>query len=113
MSDSSFSIKQGAQNPALEATLTKGDGTPQDLTGGTVTFSMKRKRTGVVKVNAGACTIVGAAANGQVKYAWAAGDVDTPGVYYGSFKVTGLAGGPAVFPTSGYIWVTVVPKASS
>lgn len=111
--DSYFQIKQGAQNPALEVTLTKGDGTAQDLTGGTVTFSMKRKRTGVVKVNAGACTIVGAATNGQVKYAWAAGDAGTPGVYYGEFTVTGLAGGPAVFPTSGRIWVTVLAKAST
>lgn len=112
MSDSHFQIKSGAQNPSLDATLTKGDGTPQDLTGGTVTWSMRRKRTGVVKVNAGACTIVSPTA-GTVKYAWGAGDVDTPGVFYGSFKVTGLAGGPAVFPTSGYIWVTVIPKASS
>lgn len=104
-------IKQGAQNPALEATLTKGDGTAQDLAGGTVTFSMKRKRTGVVKVSAANVAIVSAAA-GTVKYSWASGDVDTPGVYYGQFTVTGLAGGPAVFPTSGYIFVTVLPKAS-
>lgn len=112
--DSHFQIKSGAQNPSLDATLTKGDGTAQDLTGATVTFSMKRKRTGAVKVNAGACTIVNApGTDGKVKYAWQSADIDTPGVYYGSFKVTGLAGGPAVFPTSGYIWVTVVPKASS
>jgi hypothetical protein len=110
--DSHFQIKQGAQNPALEATLTKGDGSAQDLTGGTVTFSMKRKRTGVVKVNAAAVAIVSAPA-GTVKYSWAGVDSDTPGVYYGQFTVTGLAGGPAVFPTSGYIYVTVVPKASS
>lgn len=110
--DSHFQLKQGAQNPALEATLTKGDGTPQDLTGGIVTFSMKRKSTGVVKVNAASVAIVSAPA-GTVKYSWGALDSDTPGVYYGSFKVTGLSGGPAVFPTSGYIYVTVVPKASS
>lgn len=114
MSDSTFSIKQGAQNPSLDATLTKGDGSAQDLTGGTVTFSMKRQRTGAVKVNAGACTIVNApGTDGKVKYAWQAADTDTPGVYRGSFKVTGLAGGPAVFPTSGFVWVTVNPKASS
>jgi len=112
MSDSQFSIEQGAQLPALEATLTKGDGTPQNLVGGTVTFSMKRKRTGTVKINAGSATIVTAAA-GTVKYSWQAADTDTPGVYYGRFRVTGLAGGPAAFPTSGYIYVTVTPKASS
>jgi len=111
--DSHFQIEQGAQNPSLEATLTKGDGTPQDLTGGTVTWSMKRVRTGAVKVNAGAATIVGAQANGQVKYAWGGADTDTPGVYRGRFRVTGLAGGPAAFPTSGYIYVTVTAKASS
>jgi hypothetical protein len=112
VSDSHFQIKQGAQNPALEATLTKGDGSAQDLSGGTVTFSMKRKRTGAVKVNAAPVVIVSAVA-GMVKYLWAGVDSDTPGVYYGQFTVTGLSGGPAVFPTSGYIYVTVVPKASS
>lgn len=112
MSDAWFQIKQGAQNPPLEATFTKGDGTPQDISGGTVTFSMKRKRTGVIKVNAGSVTIVSAGL-GQVKYSWGVNDTDTPGVYFGSFRVTGLAGGPAVFPASGYIWVTVTPKASS
>lgn len=80
------------------------------MVGGTVTFSMKRKRTGTIKVNAASAVIV-SDIGGTVKYNWASGDVDTPGVYYGSFKVTGLSGGPAVFPTSGYIYITVAPKA--
>ena len=113
MSDSHFQLAEGAQNPALEMLFTT-NGVPQDLTGGTVTFSMKRKRTGVVKVNNGACTIMNPpGTDGRAKYAWAPTDADTPGVYYGRGKVTGLAGGPAYFPASGYIWVTVTPKASS
>jgi len=110
--DSHFQIKAGAQNPALEATLTKADNSPQDLTGGTVVFSMRRKRTGTVKVNAASVAIVSALA-GTVKYSWGASDTDTPGMYYGEFTVSGLAGGPAVFPSSGRIWITVEKKAAN
>lgn len=112
MADSTFTIKEGAQQPSLDATLTKGDGTAQNLSGATVTFSMKRKKDDSQKVNAAACTIVDAA-TGQVRYSWGVSDTDTPSVYYGAFLVTGLMGGPAVFPSNGYIYVTVLPKASA
>ena len=101
----SFGIKQGALNPALEATLKKGDGTAQDLTGATVKFSMEHAN-GKIKVNEGACTIVDAP-TGQVKYSWQTGDTDTPGTYRGEFHVTGLSGGEAIFPSEGYITVEV------
>lgn len=106
-----FSIKQGALGPALEATLTKGDGTPQDLTGATVTFFMERRSTGTIKVNGGAVTVLDAAA-GTVRYTWTGTDTDTPGVYRAEFNVAGLTPTPIRFPSNRYMSVTVLEKVA-
>lgn len=105
----SFVIKQDQRGPALEATLTKGDGTPQDLSGGTVTFYLRRRRTNVLKVNGGAVTIVNAS-QGQVRYSWGASDTDTPGMYLAEFQIANLSPTPVRFPSEGYIVVHVQPK---
>ena len=80
--------------------------TPKNLTGLSVTFTMINTATGAVKVNAAAATIV-TAASGIVSYDFVAADVDTPGVYCGSFVVTESAE-PDTYPaspTTGPIWI--------
>lgn len=57
---------------------------PVNLTGMTVTFQMSR--AGVNKV-ATAATVL-SAASGLVQYAWAAADVDTPGVFFFKWQVS-------------------------
>lgn len=103
-------IKQDQRGPELFATLT-ANGVAQNLTGATVKFSMESQRTGLIKVNAAAVTIVDAP-TGQVKYSWAAGDTDTPGLYRAEFEVTGLAVTPVRFPSDEYLYVHVLPKVS-
>jgi hypothetical protein len=71
---------------------------PWALTGATVTFTMVNAATEAVKVNAAAATVV-TAADGTVKYDFASGDVDTPGVFYGFFTVT-IAGETDTFPAN-------------
>lgn len=108
-----FSIVQDQLGPALEATLTKGDGTAQDLTGATVTLYMERRSTGTIKINGAAVTIVSAVA-GTVKYTFTGTDTDTPGIYRAQWHVAGLSPTPVRFPTAhpGYFAVHVLPKVS-
>lgn len=75
----------GNRNPSLADTL-RIAGQVVDLTSATVTFKMRPVNSSTLKVNT-AATIV-SAAGGQVRYDWAAADVDTEGEYLAWFVVT-------------------------
>ena len=78
----------------------------KNLTGHSVTFTMINAATGATKVSAAAATIV-TAASGIVSYDFTAADVDTAGIYWGSFRVTESAETdtyPAA-PCDGVIWI--------
>ena len=68
----------------LQSTNVSGVLAAEDLTGATVTFSMVNAADDSVKVSASAA-VVDDAATGQVSYTFASGDVDTAGIFYGSF----------------------------
>lgn len=81
----------GDTRTVLNATLKQpnesGVLTVVDLTGKTVAFSMVNAATNAVKVNAQTCTVT-TAASGQCHYDFVSADVDTAGVYWGTFTVT-------------------------
>lgn len=77
----------GNRNPSITETLTYADGTVVDLTGSTVKLKMRAVGSSTLKVNA-AATVVGAATLGQVRYDWAALDVDTGGFFLVWWEVT-------------------------
>lgn len=108
-----FEIVQDQLGPALQATLTKGDGTAQNLTGATVKLYMERRSSGVLKINGATATLVDAT-NGIVKYQWAGTDTDTPGLYRAQWQVEGLSPTPVRFPTQhpGWFTVNVLAKVS-
>jgi len=83
--DQSLRLAKDATLPALEIQLLD-QGLPVSLTGATATFSMEDESS-VLKVTAAAATISDAA-NGKVKYEWAAIDVDTTGRFFGQFEIT-------------------------
>jgi len=89
-----------------EAKNDSGVITAQNLTGFTVTFTMINAATGVAKVSAASASVV-TAASGLVGYSFAAIDVDTPGIYWATFKATsgGLVGSFPVRPGDGVIWI--------
>lgn len=78
----------------------------KNLTGLSVTFTMINAATGATKVSAAAATIV-TAASGIVSYDFQSDDVDTAGIYWGSFKVTESAETDTypASPCEGPIWI--------
>ena len=108
-----FNIKQGNRLPTLRVQCLDGDGVPVDLaTAVAQTFSMRHSDTSVVKVTAGACTII-STTDGIVDYAWAANDVDTAGDYEGEVTVTFGASKASTFPGQGRIGVHIEARVAS
>ena len=92
---------------------TSGVDTAKNLTGLSVTFTMINAATGVAKVSAAAATIV-TAASGIVSYDFLSADVDTAGIYWGTFSVTESTetdSYPAA-PNQGVIWIHSATKTA-
>lgn len=117
-----FEIVHGANGPLLEAVLTKADGTPQDLTGATVTLFAERRKSGLIWLNGVAASIVGPAVDGRVRYTFVAGDWTAlegstdlgDGIYKAQWNVAGLSPTPVRFPTThpGWFGISVLQKVA-
>ena len=90
----------------LNAKNVSGVDAVKDLTGLSVTFTMINAATGVAKVSAQSATIV-TALSGIVSYDFLAADVDTAGVFWGSFRVTESVETDTypASPSEGPIWI--------
>ena len=109
MSDS-FKIRQNDRKEPLARTLQDSLGAAVDLTGATVKFLMRKKREATAPLKVNVAAVVVAAASGQVRYDWAAGDTDTVGTYKAEFEVTFADGRKQSFPNSGYLLVLVTQE---
>ncbi len=102
-----FYIKTDNTGPDLEIQFLDEDGDPVNITGNTaLTFSMREKRSGTVKVDAVAATPV-EVTTGTVKYVWSAANTDTAGEYEAEFSCTLSSGQIISFPNNGYILILI------
>ena len=106
MPEDTFYIKQNDTLQRITRDLRDAFGAPVNLTGATVTFSMRVKPAGAVKVSAATANIVNAGL-GRVRYNWVAANTDTSDEYEGEFQVTFSDGTIQTFPNDGYIPVIV------
>lgn len=89
--------RRNDRSPALTLQALDLAGAVLDLTGAaSPVFSMRLLGATTNTVDRAAATIVDAA-TGIVRYSWAAGDVDTSGVYVAEFEVS-LSGLPLTIP---------------
>ncbi len=100
-----FFIKRGDRLPTLARTLQYQDGSAIDLTGCTVTWVMRTKVGGEIKVSAPA-TIV-SALEGRVEYAWASPDTSAVGEFVGEWRVLYPDGKTLTVPTLNFVTVHV------
>lgn len=106
MPEDAFYIKQNDTVQRITRDLKDAFGSPVNLTGATIKFSMRVKPAGAVKVNGAAATIV-IAGIGRVRYNWIAADTNTADEYEGEFEVTFSDGTIQTFPNDGNIPIIV------
>jgi hypothetical protein len=88
----------GDTEVVLAATLERPDGTPVDLTGLTVKFTMVDSAGVDVVAETTSGVTVTDADSGEVQYTFSSGDVDTAGTYYGYFIVIDGSSNRDTFP---------------
>jgi hypothetical protein len=110
-----LTVKQGDLLPHVGANLTVSnpDGTTSipPLTNAAVRFRMRLASGGAIKVDAAA--VVDNLDTAAVRYAWAAGDTDVAGDYFGEFVVTYPGPVPETFPDTGYVTIGITPRLAS
>jgi hypothetical protein len=100
-----FFIKTNDRLPVLRANLSDANGYI-DLAGATVKFVFQtRDRT--LPPTTGSATILGSA-SGYVEYAWATGDVASPNVYYGEWRVATASSKQISIPNDAYVSFEIV-----
>ena len=100
-------MKQGDRLPSLAVTAITTSGAAYDLTGGSVVFNMRSTTDGTVKISRSAAVLV-SGPNGQVRYDWASGDLDTVGSYEAEFEVTLSGSRKLSIPSAGFIPIRVL-----
>jgi hypothetical protein len=105
-----FTIKQNDTSPALVAELKDSSNVAIDLTGATVTFSMKDPY-GRVVVNKQAASVRNTLA-GEVAYYWEAGDTSQAGNNYAEFQITFDNGQIQTVPNDSDILVKIAPEVA-
>lgn len=89
----------------ITATLLS-NGVPVDLSGSTVTISLRDRLTGAIKVNEAGCSLTNPT-GGQVSYQPIAADVDTSGSYDVEFKQIRPNATIIHYPSDGYEPLTI------
>ena len=100
-------VKKDDTRPHLDVALEDEEGFPMNLTGATITFSMRDAATKVAKVTNSSCTVLDAL-RGEVRHSWTTSMTDTEGVFEGEFQVTDFESRVQTFPSSGFVVIVIV-----
>jgi hypothetical protein len=106
MPEETFYIKQNDTASFITRDLKDAFGSPVNVTGSSVKFSMRVKPAGAVKVDGEDAVIVNAG-TGRVRYEWLAANTDTADEYEAEFQVTYANGRIQTFPNDGHIPVVI------
>ena len=99
-------MKRHDTKPYVNARVTDKSGFPVDLTSCTAKFIMTSDISGAPKVDA-AAEIMSPATDGRLRYQWAIGDTDTPGIYFAEFEVTFQDSSKITLPNDNCFTVTI------
>ena len=99
MTTPKFHMKRYDLQPPYRAQVLNSSGTPEDISGAVINFSMKNKTTGTI-INSGTsagCSLTNPT-SGIFDYNWQASDTVQAGVKKIEFEVTSLSGGKFTVP---------------
>ena len=103
-----FYIKEGDRAPKLLVTCVDEDGAVIPLTAAiTAKFFMLNPGDSTPKVDGAVATILTPVADGQIEYAWAAADTDTPGDFDGEFEIEWSDGTKTTFPNFRFLQIQI------
>jgi hypothetical protein len=107
--------KQNDRLPDYTVNLVQGAGcdavTAIDLTGCSLKFKMRNKKTRAIKVDATA-VIDNPTTSGHVRYLWGTTDLDTAGSYEVEWEITFSDGRKSTVPAGSYDVIVVVDDIS-
>ena len=112
MPEETFYIKANDTASFITRDLKDAFGSPVNVTGAAVKFSMRVKPAGSIKVDAEDAVIV-TGGTGRVRYEWIAANTNTADEYEGEFQVTYATGKIQPFPNDGYIPVVITDDIES
>ena len=99
-------MKQGDTASIMKRTLVNAFGSPVNLTGASLKFSMRVKPGGATKVDRASATISNAGL-GEVQYSFSASDTNTADEFESEWEVSFSDGSVQTFPNDGYTPVIV------
>lgn len=99
-------IRQGDTVPILTSTILDQNGNVINLTGASVSFTMRTLTSSTPLTLAGSATVTNAT-TGAVQYAWNTNDTQTAGLYMGEWHVTESGGATYTYPNDGYLTISV------
>ena len=108
MPEETFYIKQNDTASFITRDLKDAFGSPVNVTGASVVFSMRVKPAGTMKITRQPSVVV-TAGTGRVRYEWASdgSDTNTADEYEGEFQVTYGNGKIQTFPNDGHIPIVI------
>ena len=99
-------IKQNDTAGSLKRTLVDAFGSPVNLTGATIKFSMRVKPAGTTKISLADATVADGGL-GKAQYDFTALNTDTADEFEAEFQVTYSSGKIQTFPNDGYIPIII------